>query len=82
MRIANKITNVNKRAHVTRISFKEEKMKKKLLGTLLSAAMVMSLLAGCGSSAPADAAGDAAAAVEETADSAATAAEETAQPAC
>ena len=78
MRIANKITNVNKRAHVTRISFKEEKMKKKLLGTLLSAAMVMSLLAGCGSSAPADAAGDAAAAVEETADSAASAAEEAA----
>ncbi|MCR5775491.1 MAG: ABC transporter substrate-binding protein [Lachnospiraceae bacterium] len=49
-------------------------MKKKLLGTLLSAAMVMSLLAGCGSTAQqpaADAAADTAAAVEETADAAA-----------
>ena len=51
-------------------------MKKKLLGTLLSAAMVMSLLAGCGSSAATDAAADTAATVEDAANDAADAAEE------
>ena len=55
-------------------------MKKKLLGTLLSAAMVMSLLAGCGSSAAEvqDAAADAAATVEDTADAAADTAQDAA----
>ena len=50
-------------------------MKKKLLGAILSAAMVMSLLAGCGSSA-AETAAPAAEAVEEAADTAAEAAPE------
>ena len=50
-------------------------MKKKLLGAILSAAMVMSLLAGCGSSA-AETAAPAAEAVEEAADTAAEAATE------
>jgi len=51
-------------------------MKKKLLGTILSAAMVMSLLAGCGGAADQaqSAAADAAATVEDTADAAADAA--------
>ena len=55
-------------------------MKKKLLGTLLSAAMVMSLLAGCGGTAQQaqDAAADAAATVEDTADAAADAAQDAA----
>ena len=55
-------------------------MKKKLLGTILSAAMVMSLLAGCGGAADQaqSAAADAAATVEDTADAAADAVEETA----
>jgi simple sugar transport system substrate-binding protein len=52
-------------------------MKKKLLGAILSAAMVMSLLAGCGSSA-AETAAPAAEAVEEAADTAADAAADTA----
>ena len=50
-------------------------MKKKLLGAILSAALVMSLLAGCGSSA-AETAAPAAEAVEEAADTAAEAATE------
>ncbi|MBQ9443528.1 MAG: substrate-binding domain-containing protein, partial [Lachnospiraceae bacterium] len=55
-------------------------MKKKLLGTLLSAAMVMSLLAGCGSTATQvqDAAADAAATVEDAAADTADAAADTA----
>ena len=53
-------------------------MKKKLLGTLLSAAMVMSLLAGCGGAAADTAADTAAAAVEEATDTAADAAEDAA----
>ncbi len=52
-------------------------MKKKLLGAILSAAMVMSLLAGCGSTA-AETAAPAAEAVEEAADTAADAAADTA----
>ena len=53
-------------------------MKKKLLGTLLSAAMVMSLLAGCGGAAADTAADTATAAVEEATDTAADAAEDAA----
>lgn len=52
-------------------------MKKKLLGAILSAAMVMSLLAGCGSSA-AETAAPAAEAVEDAADTAADTAAEAA----
>ena len=52
-------------------------MKKKLLGAILSAAMVMSLLAGCGSSA-AETAAPAAEAVEDAADTAADTATEAA----